>query len=163
MIAGVFDEFFGVPTHPLAVHAPVVLVPIFTILAVVLAVRTDWRGRAWWLMPVGVLLMVAMLFVAKESGEAAAESNNVFGDIDEHEDLAEMTFIISLVWFVATVATAVRDRMTRTPTPLSADVAPADRDTAALVLGVLAAVLAILTTIWLIRTGHAGAESRWVI
>ena len=88
MFAGVFDEFFGVPTHPLAVHAPVVLVPIAAVAAVVLAIKSDWRARVGWLMPAAVFALVAMLFVAKESGESAKENDaNVFGDIAEHEDL----------------------------------------------------------------------------
>lgn len=162
MIAGVFDEFFGVPTHPLAVHAPVVLVPIAAVVAVVLAVRHDWRRRVTWFMPAVVFVLVAMLFVAKESGEAAKESDNIFGDITEHEDLANATFALSIVWFVLTLALAVRDRMTRPQAQaLSADAALRSRDTVATVLAALAAVTAIVTTIWLVRTGHAGAESRW--
>ncbi len=103
-----------------------------------------------------------MLFIARESGEAAEEADNVFGDISEHKELADVTFVLSIVWFVLTLAVAVRDRMTRPQAPaLSADAAPQSRDTAATVLSALAAVAAIVTTIWLVRTGHAGAESRW--
>ena len=86
MIAGVFDEVFGVPTHPLAVHAPVVLVPIGAVVAVVLAVRSDWRRRISWGWPVAVFILVVLLFIAKESGESAAEAENVFGDISEHQE-----------------------------------------------------------------------------
>jgi preprotein translocase subunit SecG len=164
MFAGVFDEFFGVPTHPLAVHAPVVLVPIAAVAAVGLAVRSDWRVRVGWLMPAAVLVLVAMLFVAKESGEAAEEADNVFGDIGQHEDLANTTFVLSLVWFVLALATAGRDWMNgraHDVTPLSADVAVRNSDHLAMALAVAAAIAAVVTTIWLIRTGHAGAESRW--
>ena len=165
MIGGAFDEFFGVPTHPLAVHAPVVLVPIAAVVAVVLAVRNDWRQRVAWLMPAAVFVLVAMLFVARESGEAVAEADNVFGDITEHQDLADTTFVLSIVWFSLTVAVAVRDRMVSrdsAATALSADVvATSPRDTIATMLAVVAALAAVVTTIWLVRTGHAGAESRW--
>lgn len=166
MFAGVFDEFFGVPTHPLAVHAPIVLVPIVAVVAVVLAVRSGWRTRIGWLMPAAVFVLVVMLFGAKESGEAAKESENIFGDIDRHEDLANTTFVLAIVWFLFTLATAVRDRMSgrdRGAQALSADAAVPTRDTIALVLVILAAVAAVVTTIWLIRTGHAGAESRWKV
>ncbi len=164
MFAGVFDEFFGVPTHPLAVHAPVVLVPIAAVVAVVLAVRSDWRSRIGWLMPAAVFILVVMLFAAKESGEAAKEAENIFGDIDRHEELANTTFVLALVWFALTLAVAVRDWMNRRDQrvqALSADAAVRPRDMIALVLAILAAVAAVITTIWLIRTGHAGAESRW--
>lgn len=164
MIAGVFDEVLGVPTHPLAVHAPVVLVPIAAIVATVLAVRDDWRRRIGWVMPAAVFVLVALLFVAKQSGESAKEADNIFGDITEHEDLANATFALSIVWFVLTVAVAVRDRMAGRNDQvqaLSSDAAAPTRDTIATVLAVFAAIAAIVTTIWLIRTGHAGAESRW--
>ncbi len=165
MIAGVFDEFFGVPTHPLAVHAPVVLVPILAIVAIVFAARPNWRQRGWIAMPVAVFVMAVMLFVAKESGESAEAANNVFGDIADHKELGEQTFFMSIVWFVVATALGVRDRMLmRAPAQsLSADAAPVQRDPVALGLSIVAATLAIVTTIWLIRTGHAGAESRWAI
>ena len=164
MFAGVFDEFFGVPTHPLAVHAPVVLVPIAAVVSVLLAIRSDWRARVGWLMPAAVFVLVAMLFVAKESGESAKAADNIFGDIAEHEDLANATFVLAIVWFVLTLAVTIRDWTTgrrQQVQPLSADAAVSSRDTIALVLAILAAVAAVITTIWLIRTGHAGAESRW--
>jgi len=164
MFAGVFDDFFGVPTHPLAVHAPVVLVPIAAVVAVVLAIKSDRRARVGWLMPAAVFVLVAMLFVAKESGESAKEAENVFGDIAQHEDLANATFVLAIIWFVLTLAVAIRDWMNgrgHQVQPLSAGAAVASHDTIALVLAILAAVAAVITTIWLVRTGHAGAESRW--
>ncbi len=161
-IAGVFDEFWGVPLHPLAVHAPVVLVPVAAIVAVVLAVRSDWRNRIGWFMPAGVLALVAMLFVAKESGQAAADADNVFGDITEHQDLAETTFVLAIVWFVVTAVAAARDWQVRRSAPSSLSAAAVrDRDPIALGLAVVAAVAAIVTTVWLVRTGHAGSASRW--
>jgi preprotein translocase subunit SecG len=165
MIAGVFDEFLGVPLHPLAVHAPVVLVPIGALFAVLLAVRGDLRRRVGWWMPAAVFVSVVMLFVAKESGEAVEEAKNVFGNIDEHKELAETTFIMGLVWFVVTLGLGVWQRQARTrePLALSAAGATVDRDPVATVLAVAASLAAIITTIWLIRTGHAGSESRWVI
>lgn len=163
MIAGIFDEFFGVPTHPLAVHAPVVLIPFATIAAIVFVVRADWRARTSLVMTGLVFVMVAALFVAKESGEAAKEAQNVFGNIDAHEDLANTTFIMGLVWFVLTAGVGLRDWTQRRAgiQSLSAGSAVVGRDQVAFALSVLAAVAAVLTTIWLVRTGHAGAESRW--
>ncbi|MDG1266504.1 MAG: hypothetical protein P8O03_09285 [Ilumatobacter sp.] len=171
MIAGLFDEFFGVPTHPLAVHAPVVLVPIFAVVAVMLAVKSDWRVRVGWFMPVVVFVLVAMLFVAKESGESllVSEAENLFllgspQQIADHEDLANATFVLAIVWFVLTLAVVTRDWMSgrdQSVRPHSADTAAMSHDAVATVLSVLAAIAAVITTIWLIRTGHAGAESRW--
>lgn len=164
MIAGVFDEFWGVPLHPLAVHAPVVLVPIVAIVAIVFVVRGDWRNRIGWWMPAVVLALVATLFVAKESGQAV-DSNIIFGNIDEHQDLAETTFIMSIVWFVLSLGLGVRDWQVRRSEArtLSAGALAPSRNLAALVLSVVVAVAAVVTTVWLVRTGHAGSSSRWNI
>jgi preprotein translocase subunit SecG len=165
MIAGLFDEFLGVPLHPLAVHAPVVLVPIGALAAVVLTVRPTWRQRVGWWLPATVFMLAGSLFVAKESGEAAVAAKNVFGNIDEHSELAETTFILSLVWFALALGLAMWEWQSRrrAPQALSAAGAAVGRDPVAIGFAVAMSVAAIATAIWLVRTGHAGAESRWVL
>jgi len=165
MVAGLFDEFFGVPTHPLAVHAPVVLIPLLAIAAVVVLFRSSWRERAS--VPIAGLsvVMVAMLFVAKESGQAVKASGNVLGNVDRHQDLGNQTFVLSLIWLVLAVGAAAALVVGRrnSPRSLSAAVDDGGRlDQVTLVFNVLAMIALVVTTIWLIRTGHAGAESRWV-
>ena len=160
-----FDEFFGVPMHPFAVHAPIVLLPIVAVVAVAFMVRDDWRQRTGWIMPAAVCALAAMLLVARESGESAVEAQNVFGDITRHEELGNQTFVITLVWFVATVGLVVWDRRTA-PAPsndLSAASMGRTRDPVAVGISVVVALLALAALVWLIRTGHAGAESRWDI
>lgn len=163
MFAGVFDEFAGVPTHPLAVHAPVVLIPLTAVAAVAALFRKNWRERATLPLAIGAVVIVAMLYVARESGRSALAANNVFGNVDRHEDLGNQTFILSIVWLVlaASAAGAVLMRRRTTAASLSSAAAEPDRSQVLLVLNVLAAVALVVTTIWLIRTGHAGAESRW--
>lgn len=164
MIAGVFDEVFGVRTHPLAVHAPVVLLPIAAIVVLGLLVRTEWRDRIRWWMTGGLVAIVAMLFVAKESGEAAEEAGFVTGPLfDGHDDLGEQTFVLAIVWAALFGALALWDRRSgqRAAASLSAAALASRRDPVTLVLSALVAVAAIVTTIWLIRTGHSGSRSRW--
>ncbi|MGB3734535.1 MAG: DUF2231 domain-containing protein [Ilumatobacter sp.] len=167
MIAGVFDDFFGVPTHPLAVHAPVVLIPLLAVVSVVVLFRRSWRE--WSTIPLAglALVMVAMLFVAKESGESLKGSETaLFGTqemLDRHQDLGTQSFVLAIVWFVVAAAAAtvsiVRHR--DSVQSLSAGAGTAVSDPVVLALNVLGAVLVVVTTIWLIRTGHAGAEMRW--
>lgn len=158
-----FDEFLGVPAHPLAIHAPLVLIPIAAVVAVVFVVRSDWRRRIGWIAPAVVLVFVAMLFVAKETGQAAVDDDNVFGDVDRHRELADTTFMMSIVWLVLAVGLTAWDRWggIDRARALSADIVVPPGDRIAAVLSVLAAIAAIVTTIWLLRTGHAGSESRW--
>lgn len=163
MFAGVFDEFFGVPTHPLAVHAPVVLIPILAVAAVVVLFRSAWRAATAIPFATAAVVLVGMLFVAKQSGESAKNANNVFGNIDRHEELGNQTFVIGVVWMVLAIAAGVATFLGRraTVSSLSAAARPASQTQVALVLNILATVALVATTIWLIRTGHAGAESRW--
>ncbi len=168
-----FDEFFGVPLHPLAVHAPVVLLPIGAVVTVIALARTAWRDRLGWWLTAGVGVLVAMLFVAKESGEEVKFDALGVATIDRHEELGNQTFVITLAWFFVMVGMSLRDRSLRGSVgsaEASADgsvgmlvAGPVSirRDAATIVLSVLAAVGAVLATIWLIRTGHLGAEGRW--
>ena len=165
MLAGVFDEFFGVPLHPGAVHAPIVLIPLLAIVSVAVLIRPVWRRRATLPLAGLSIVMVALLFVAKESGEAAKAADNVFGDIGRHQTLGDQTFKLGVVWMVLALAAGVAalvQRRDRAAT-LSAAAGEVPNDRIVLVLNVLATLAVIVTTIWLIRTGHAGAESRWVI
>lgn len=161
MIAGIFDEFLGVPTHPLAIHAPLVLVPIASVATIVFVIRPDWRRRVGWWWPAAVVVLVVMLFVAKESGEAAEAADNVFGNIDRHRELAETTFVISIVWLALTVALAVWDRVGVARVDASHSARAETAPWVGVTLGVVTAVAAVVTAIWLLRTGHAGSESRW--
>ncbi len=165
-----FDEFFGVPLHPLAVHAPVVLLPIGAVVTVIALARTAWRDRLGWWLTAGVGVLVAMLFVAKESGEEVKFDALGVATIDRHEELGNQTFVITLAWFLVMVGVFVRDRSLSGSADASTDgsvgmlvAGPISirRDAATMVLSALAAVGAVLATIWLIRTGHLGAEGRW--
>lgn len=169
MFAGLFDEFLGVPTHPLAVHAPVVLIPILAIVATAALTRTSWRERLTVPLAGAAALMVAMLFAARQSGLSLLESESVFLNgtqsmISRHQDLGNQTFVLGLVWLLFAVAAAVSVRLGgRSPSSLSSAASASSTPQVTLVLNVLAAVALIVTTIWLIRTGHAGSESRWTI
>lgn len=162
-----FDEFFGVPLHPLAVHAPVVLLPIVAVVTLVLLVRTDWRDRFGWWVTGGLAVVVVTLLVARQSGAEAKEAGFVSGPLferNDHEALGNQTFVIGLVWLALFAGLVYRDRMVRrTETSSLSAAVLARRDPAVLVLSALSAIAAIVATIWLIRTGHAGAESRWSV
>jgi hypothetical protein len=157
-----FDELFGLPAHPLLIHAPVVLVPIVAIAAIVLAAKSSWRRRAGWAPTVVMVVIVAMLFAARESGQAL--DDQLGGVVGLHETLGNQTFLISAVWLVVVVALGVVDRRA-TPAPETTAVSAAQvsggADAASIVLAVASAVVGVVATIWLIRTGHTGADSHW--
>jgi preprotein translocase subunit SecG len=164
-----FDQLFDLPSHPLLIHAPIVLLPIAAIATVVLAVKPRWRERAGWFPLAGVVVVTVLLFFAKESGESFTEAfDSAFGagaiDIGEHERLGNMTFVLTLVWLVALLALTVWEfvqRRGRVAADAGTSTAVADNPYITYVLCAFASVFAVLATVWLIRTGHEGADVVW--
>jgi len=159
-----FDKLFDLPAHPLLIHAPIVLLPIAAIATVVLAVKPAWRARASWWMVGGLFLTVVLLFAAKEAGEALIEAYDRANgkgavDISKHQDLAEMTFLMTLAWFAVFGSLTVLERVERVRVGVLG--ALASNMIARQAIAAVTAVLGVLATIWLIRTGHEGARSVW--
>lgn len=159
-----FDKLFDLSAHPLLIHAPIVLVPIAAIATVVLVAKPAWRARASWSMVGFLFVTLVLLFAAKESGEAlidAYDRANGEGavDISQHQDLAETTFLMTVAWFLVFGALTVLERVARIRVGVLATFA--SNTMARQAMGAVAAVLGILATVWLIRTGHEGAKSVW--
>lgn len=159
-----FDTLFDLPAHPLLVHAPIVLLPIAAIVTVVAAVKPDWRARvSWWILG-GLFVTLVLLFGAKESGEAlidAYDRANGEGavDIEQHESLAETTFVMTLLWTLVFGVLTVFERVDKVRTGA---LEPVATNTAVRRgLSLIAAALGLLATVWLVRTGHEGARSVW--
>lgn len=159
------EELFGLPAHSLLIHAPIVLLPIVALATVALAVKPTWRARANWWFVGGVFSIVVMVFVTKESGEAFDEALDGAVDVSRHEELAQTTFILTLLWFVSAAALVGYEFvMRRRPAPetLSAQAASAEpHQVVVYALAAVMSILAILATVWLIRTGHEGADVVW--
>ena len=159
-----FDKLFDLPAHPLLIHAPIVLLPIAAIVTVVAAAKPSWRARAsWWILG-GLIITVALLFAAKESGEAlidAYDRANGEGsvDIEQHQSLAEATFVMTLIWTALFGILTVLERVDRVRTSALEPVAT--NTTVRTAISIVAAALGLLATVWLIRTGHEGAKSVW--
>ena len=149
------ESLFGLPSHPLFVHLPVVAVPAAAVVAVVLAISPPHRRRlSGWLAGLTTVGFVAT-FMAKESGEAFnGVLEDRIGDLaDDHQQLGEQTMVLVGLFFLASVMTALLERFA------SID------DTAlripATVLAAGAALLGLAASVWMIRTGHEGARIVW--
>lgn len=142
-----WDSVFGLPLHSLVVHAAVVLVPLASVGAVVMAVRPAWSRRFGpAVLAVGALGVVAS-FASTQSGEALARR---VGTPEPHAELGDVLPWIALAAFVLTVLLWVADRRggeRRT-------VGPA-------ILAVLVVAAGAFATLWTIRVGHSGAEAVW--
>lgn len=147
-----FSEINGLPLHPLAIHAAVVLIPLAALLGVLFAVP---RTRAWSRLPLLVVALAAAVstYVAKLSGQNfkdALQLSGPVGDlIDEHESRANLLFILVLVFAVVAVIAFV---VTRTTTANSSVVLVV---AAALVIGAVAVGFQVY------RVGDIGSRAVW--
>jgi len=146
------EEIFGLPAHPFFIHFPIVAIPTVTILVIVSIAAPSFRERFG--LPVLVLAFVTAVstVLAVASGEALADTYSNTDFLDKHRSAGEALRLITIGLVVAFGALLVTDRR-RDPD------AKADPPTIAMTLAVL--VLAVLSTIWTIRTGHEGARLRW--
>ncbi|PRY00832.1 DUF2231 domain-containing protein [Allonocardiopsis opalescens] len=176
---------FGVPAHPLVVHAAVVLVPLAALCAVLVAARPAWRRAYGW--PVLVLTLAAAVSVpvAQFTGEQLAESRGQLSPAAAaHMALGQQMIAPTLVFAVAVAALVVGGRMVDRRTadlPVAARVgaeagdggpvpdggggpAPASAvslRTAMVLVRVLVVLSAAAVVFMVIRVGHAGAASVW--
>ncbi|MFP5283926.1 MAG: DUF2231 domain-containing protein, partial [Actinomycetes bacterium] len=158
--AGMFDEFGGLPLHPLVIHVVVLAIPLTTVLAFAFLVS---RLRAWtrWVLALVAVGALGATLVAKESGEALQAALGITPDlqpigplIERHETLANQ-----LVWLVAAVAVlgvlasvlVGRGRGERTGVRRGLDVA----------LPIALVVVSAVASFWAYRVGDLGARAVW--
>jgi uncharacterized membrane protein len=155
----VFEEFKGLPLHPLVVHAAVVLIPLLVLGAVVYAVVPRFRSRMGWAVTgLAVAAPLAALF-AKLSGEAfrqrLIDKNNIGGQVldrvNDHRSLGNIT-----LWF--TVALAV---ITLLFVFITSRRAPAIPRWGVVVVGVVVIGLAAASGYYVFWTGDFGARAVW--
>lgn len=149
------DTIFGLPVHPLLVHATVVLVPLA---AVVVALAALWpRFRAWaGYLPLGVSALALLLVpLSTSSGESLEERVPETALVERHAELAEglLPWVIVLgVGALALLIVHLREKSS-TLEPLSRAILAG--------LMVLAVVGSVGSVVQVGRIGHAGAEASW--
>ena len=148
-----FDTFFGLPMHPLIVHATEVVVPTA---ALVLLLAAFWpRFRRWAkLVPLGLTLAALVLVpLSTESGEALERRVSASALIDTHADLAEGL----LPWAIAMVVVAAvlfAWNLRKAPTTRAPK-------WVAIVIMVAALGASSGTLVQAILIGHSGATAVW--
>jgi hypothetical protein len=146
-------EINGLPLHVLALHGAVVLGPLSALVALAYALLPRYRDRLRWVTLVAVLVGVGAIWLAHISGEdffASSRFDNFGGEalakIEKHEGYAETLRLMASGFGIATIlAIWLHDRAGATRMLLSA----------------LVVVGAVLTLIWTILTGDAGAQAVW--
>jgi hypothetical protein len=162
-----FEEFMGVPAHPLLVHAAVVFVPLLAVLATAYAALPFVRPHTRWVL--GLLAIGAPLtaLFAKLSGDEfynrldarGGISQEYYPRLEAHGQLGTRTLyativlgvlVLALVYFVAPRRAAT----TAGPTGGMARALP-------LVLALLSVAAAGVSLYYVLRTGDSGAKAVW--
>jgi len=90
------DSFFGLPVHPLVVHAAVVLVPLAAIVVAVCAAVPRTRRRLAWPAAVGAAVATLAAVVADQTGESLQARVPDTTLIREHATVAKLV-VLSMV------------------------------------------------------------------
>jgi hypothetical protein len=170
-----FDEFLGIPAHPLIVHAAVIFIPLQILAGFAYALVPATRRYITWAVLSLAVLGPVTAFVAKESGEALEErlvrgGMTDVADINEHADFADMAWYFTLGLGVLMVVLVVVSRGRRSA-PVAATDADAATEVAApagaggrvlsLVVGVLVLAVGAVTGYYVFKTGDTGAHMVW--
>jgi hypothetical protein len=176
MLDPMLDTVFGLPLHPLVVHATVVLTPVATLLVGVLAVVPRSRRRLAW--PTVVACAVACVTVAAAAATGGSLEQQVGGNaaIAHHSQLAH----VLVVWVLAMSAAALLLAYVswyragapvvswlRIPPRLARQAAPAQLGRLVAVRWLLPAtsalslVTALGTLVAIVMVGHSGAQAAW--
>lgn len=152
----------GLPAHPLIVHLPVVMVPLALVGAILALAVPRWRS---WAVPVTAVFATLGFFgvqLAVMSGEGLEELTGEEGEalIEKHSHLAEQARPIVFVFFLLAVAAAVIVHLARRDEEAGNGATSTMRKLVVPVL-VLSVLTGALSTVWIYRTGHSGAESVW--
>jgi hypothetical protein len=172
------ETLFGIPAHPLVVHAPVVLLPLAVIGVLLMMVRRSWYEQLKW--PVLAVTAVGTLgaIFAASSGEELeelvedGESRAALNAIQEHAEAGELARTLAIVFLVAVALYVIvpwflARRASSTPAASTADGAvdavPSRSGPSWLrpALMLFVAVTAVGSLVTIVDAGHSGAESVW--
>ncbi|GAA4619015.1 hypothetical protein GCM10023195_85800 [Actinoallomurus liliacearum] len=177
------SKLFGLPAHALFLHVPVVLVPILAGVVIALAVRPVWRVRYGLAAGVfGIVTMAATILTAgageklrdermqrmgrlrpggaPAGGPGGAPRQGGGGEgnlLDRHAELGSQLrlLVLALVVLLVVLVILARYRALSTTEGLLAN------SVLGTVVAALAVVAAVVSAIWVVRTGHLGAEMTW--
>lgn len=161
---GILESFGGLPTHPLLVHFPIVLVPVTLILAL-LAVfwRRYQRGLAIAVLCTGVIGGGAG-FLAGESGEKLQHRlpnghDALIRDHASYGDTAKVLCALLVIMSIVYCAYVWRDKLGMGDG--NAFGRFLSLQWVAVVFAVAIIGLSGVATTWVILAGHSGATAAW--
>jgi hypothetical protein len=161
-------EIFGLPAHPVVVHAAVVLTPLAVLLVLAFALLPSWRWASRWPALLVTLAATGAVVVAKYSGQA------LYDDRIAHLPPSRVTELVAthasrgdvLFWVTIAFAVMVVLAFYLLPAPSGLrggrlDHAGRQEGWVGIVVPGALVVLGIVVTIWVVLTGDAGARAVW--
>ncbi|MEV3986766.1 hypothetical protein [Nonomuraea sp. NPDC049758] len=155
--------FFGLPLHPLVVHAAVVCLPLAALGTILMAF---WPAAARRLWP-AVLFVATIALVAVPlsitSGETLAHTVGENELIEAHEEQGEQVLPFVIVLWLAALGLSLATRFIHRTRSIFQSTGPRPRWHAAavIVLAILALIGGVGGTVAIVRAGHSGAQAVW--
>jgi hypothetical protein len=144
-------EINGLPLHALVVHAAVVLSPLAALAGLAYAAVGRWRDWVRWPLVVAALVALGAVWTAYLSGKDLEAANQYGGELaallETHEERANVFRWVATAFAAAAVVAAG---------PLHRHEGPVR-----VVLAVVVAATAVLTLVYAVLTGDAGAQIAW--
>jgi hypothetical protein len=152
------ETLFGLPAHPLIVHAAVVLVPLAAIGTIAIAVWGAARRHVGWVVvALGVTAFVFCL-LAQGSGESLEEKVDEGDLVEEHAELGDTMPWFALPIPIAATGVMLLDRRRRRG---DAQARPAWMGPAVVVVSAAAVLAGVVGTVRVAQVGHSGARATW--
>lgn len=149
-----FEQFLGLPLHPLAVHAPVILVPLLVLGSLAYALVPRWRGYVGW-------AAITLAVLAPLSAVTANLSGNAYRDalyagqplaedhpVEVHSGYGDLVMWTSIGLGAATLLLYGMRRGDGGPV----------RQWLSWALTAAVVVLAAVVSFYVFQVGHSGAE-----
>lgn len=160
------DSFGDMPSHPLLVHIPVVLVPLAAIGVLLMALWPASRRSLGVVVPVLAALGAVGGILASSSGEALEDDYREAGQtisttVRDHAELGETARLLSVLFLLAVLAWMLVARWVRRAGDERATAALKRPRAVVLSLAVLASVGGVAATVSVVQAGHSGASSVW--
>lgn len=147
------SDIGGIPLHPLVVHAVVVLLPLAAVGVLLIAVVPAWRKNYATLVLVITAIATAAVPVATSTGEDLQETVSENPLVHKHAQLGDTALWFALPLLACAVALWWVARKERADQAVSRGFVT--------VVAVVSVVVALATTVQVVRIGHSGAKSVW--
>ena len=159
------ESVFGLPVHPLAVHATVVLVPLAALALLAHALVPAARRRLGVVTPVLAVVALVLVPISTQSGENLEHRLPESDLVERHAELADGMLPWALALAVVAVGVYLLDRLQARhadgTVPSGAAGTWAGRRWVPVLASVLAVVAAVGLVQQVVRVGHSGAAATW--